>query len=304
MSELAYAAHRGRAEDPPSLDLPIGRRMELGSRGTTFYRELPGPPGAPTLVLLHGWVASGGLNWFQTFETLGQHFRVIAPDLRGHGRGIRSWRRFRLADCADDTAQLLTHLGVKSAIAVGYSMGGAVGQLLWHRHPELVSGLVMCATGDVLLPIARHRVIFSGMMATLAGTTRVGQLSARLPRSYLENWLSASEGRSRRPSSFSRWAAAEMGRHDFRMVLEAGIAISNYDASAWIRQVDVPTAVMVTTQDRAIGPEPQLQLAWSIPDAVIHPVDDGHTFCARAEFAEPLLQACTDVAERADILGA
>ena len=73
-----------RAMNPIELDLPTGRRMALGSRGETFYREVPGPPGAPTLVLLHGWVASGGLNWFQTFDVLSRHFRIIAPDMRGH----------------------------------------------------------------------------------------------------------------------------------------------------------------------------------------------------------------------------
>ena len=85
----------------------MGRRIELPGRGTTFVREVPGPPGAPTVLLLHGWIASGGLNWFTTFEPLGEHFRVLAIDHRGHGRGIRSWRRFTLADCADDAADLL-----------------------------------------------------------------------------------------------------------------------------------------------------------------------------------------------------
>ena len=106
--------------------IPLGHRVELPGRGTTFVREVAGPPGAPTIVLLHGLLASGGLNWFQVFEPLGKHFRVLAPDLRGHGRGLRSRKRFRLADCADDVAALLDVLSVESAIVAGYSMGGPV----------------------------------------------------------------------------------------------------------------------------------------------------------------------------------
>ena len=55
-------------------------------------------------LLLHGWIASGGLNWFNAFGPLSERYYVVAPDLRGHGRGLRSRRRFRLADCADDVA--------------------------------------------------------------------------------------------------------------------------------------------------------------------------------------------------------
>ena len=120
--------------------IPLGRRVELPGRGTTFVREIPGPPGAPTVVLLHGLIASGGLNWFQAFAPLSEHFRVLAPDMRGHGRGIRTWSRFRLADCADDVAALLDHLEVDRVVAAGYSMGGPIAQLLWHRHPEKVAG--------------------------------------------------------------------------------------------------------------------------------------------------------------------
>src|SRR6266436_4733441 len=84
--------------------LPFGHRVELPDRGTTFVRRVEGPPGAPTLLLLHGWVASAGLNWFRVVDPLGAHFNLVAPDLRGHGRGLRTPSVFRLADCADDCA--------------------------------------------------------------------------------------------------------------------------------------------------------------------------------------------------------
>ena len=97
--------------------LPMGRRVELPGRGTTFIREMPGPPGAPVVVLLHGLLASAGLNWLHSFGPLGRRYRVVAVDLRGHARGLRSSRRFRLADCADDVAALLDVLGIESAVA-------------------------------------------------------------------------------------------------------------------------------------------------------------------------------------------
>ena len=160
------------APEPP---LPRGQRIELAGRGTTFARIVDGPAGAPTVVLLHGWIASGGLNWFTAFGPLSQRYRVIAPDIRGHGRGIRSRRRFRLADCADDVAALLDQLGAEPAIVVGYSMGGPIAQLLWRRHPDQVAGLVLCATSYRFVRGARERVIFGTMMATAVGTTRTGR---------------------------------------------------------------------------------------------------------------------------------
>ncbi|MFM7427598.1 MAG: alpha/beta fold hydrolase, partial [Elainella sp.] len=55
----------------------------------TESHEVAGPRGAPTVILLHGWTATADLNWFTCFEPLGEHFRVLAPDHRGHGRGLR-----------------------------------------------------------------------------------------------------------------------------------------------------------------------------------------------------------------------
>jgi hypothetical protein len=94
------------------------------------------------------------------------------------------------------------------------------------------------------------------------------------------------------------WAAAEMRRHDPRMLLEAGHAIGNYDARSWIGDVDVPTAVLVTTEDKAIRPDDQRRLTEAIDGATEHEVADGHLLCAKPQFAAPLLAACQDVAAR------
>ena len=277
--------------------LPLGRRVELPGRGRTFVREVEGPPGAPTLLLLHGWIASAGLNWFQVYETLGRHFRIIAPDLRGHGRGIRALRRFRLADCADDAAALIDELDTGPVIAVGYSMGGPVSQLLWKRHPEKVRGLVLCATGHSFVKGGRERYVFTSTMATLAATTRMGQLAAHLPSRSVQRLMPIRQERAR-PNSLQRWAAEEMRRHDPRVLMEAGHAIGNYDAARWIGDIDVPTTVLVTTEDRAIQPETQLSMARAIKGSEIHLTNHGHVLCARPEFAPPLADACASVAER------
>jgi 3-oxoadipate enol-lactonase len=100
-------------------DLPHGAAMLLPGRGTTFVRTVSGPVGAPTVVLLHGWTATADLNWFTCYEALGEHFRVVALDHRGHGRGIRSRKAFRLEDCADDAVAVCDVLGIEQFIPVG-----------------------------------------------------------------------------------------------------------------------------------------------------------------------------------------
>lgn len=284
------------AEDGREPELPLGRRVDLPGRGTTFVREVPGPPGAPTVVLLHGLTASGGLNWFQAFGPLGDRYRVLAIDHRGHGRGLRTRRRFTLASCADDVAALMDVEGIASAIVVGYSMGGPIAQLLWRRHPDRVDGLVLCATSDRFVPGRREQLVFVTAMGAVAGTTRVGDLVTRVPVGWVQRQVPT--GVRARPDSFRRWARAEMRRHDWRMVAEAAGSLGTYDASRWIGQVDVPTAVLVTTDDRAVAPTDQARLALRIPTATLHKVADGHMVCARPLFGPVLVDAVDDVARR------
>lgn len=277
--------------EPP---LPLGERVELPGRGTTFVRRVQGPPGAPTVLLLHGWIASGGLNWFNAFGPLSERFTVVAPDLRGHGRGLRTRRRFRLADCADDVAALLEELGTGPVIAVGYSMGGPVAQLLWRRHPDVVGGLVLCATSYRFVNGARERFVFSSMMATAIGTTRTGELLGRTPG--LQRL--AIRGSAERPTKLRTWAAGEMRRHDLVKIMEAGQAIGSYNARRWIGEVDVPTTVLVTSRDRAVAPSEQHKLCDAIPGAEVQLLDDGHIACAKREFGPALVRAVDSVVAR------
>jgi pimeloyl-ACP methyl ester carboxylesterase len=277
--------------EPP---LPLGERIELPGRGTTFVRHVEGPPGAPTVVLLHGWIASGGLNWFNAFGPLSERYSVMAPDLRGHGRGLRTNRRFRLADCADDVAAVLEARGTGPVIAVGYSMGGPVAQLLWRRHPEVVSGLVLCATSYRFVNGARERFVFSSMMATAVGTTRAGELVGRAPG--MGRWMP--KGSGERPTKLRTWAAGEMRRHDLVKIMEAGQAIGSYNARRWIGEVDVPTTVLITTRDRAVSPAEQHKLVEVIPGAEAQLLDDGHIACAKREFGPALVRAVDSVVAR------
>jgi len=275
--------------DGPGPVFPPGRRLELPHRGTTFIREMPGPPGAPTVLLLHGWVATGGLNWFQSFETLGERFRVIAPDLRGHGQGIRSRRVFRLADCADDCAATLVELGTGPVIVVGYSMGGPIAQLLWRRHRDLVSGLVFCATSAGFMPNRRQRLSYQSAMLSAVTAARVATLTMAVPS--LPSW-------GVRQARLPDWIADEMRRHDWRSIVEAGHSIGTYHANRWIDQVDVPTAVVCTTRDHAVRPDLQLAIADAISGATVHRIDDGHLACAQPGFGRVVRGACTNVADR------
>lgn len=278
------------SEEPGGPPIPLGRRIELPGRGTTFFREVAGPPGAPTVLLLHGLVASGGLNWFQAFDPLAQHFRVIAIDHRGHGRGIRSWRRFRLADCADDAAALLDELGIDQALAVGYSMGGPIAQLLWQQHPDKVAGLVFCATSDRFVPGVRERLAFVTAASALAGSTRVGQLATKIPLAPWQRQIP--QAVKARPNNLTAWAGAEMRRHDPRIVAEALAAVMSFDSRKWLTKVDVPTTLMVTAKDKAVPAQEQLRLLLAIPHAQVHLHDEGHTWCAKPSFGRAVLDAC------------
>ena len=284
----------GTNGDGSRATLPAGRYVELPGRGRTFVRELPGPEGAPVIVLLHGWTATAALNWGASFGPLAPHFRVLAMDHRGHGRGIRGGGPFRLEDCAADVAALLDELGIGGCLAVGYSMGGAIAQLLWQRHPELVDGLVLCATSATFSGTARERMLTGvatgGSMIAAAVPMRPLTLAAL---TLCRGW------RNLRGTPW--WRFDEVAGHDWARIIEAGREICRFDSRSWVEETSVPSAVIATSHDDVVPFRRQRALAEAIPGATLRVVNGGHTACTMAprSFVLALVDACREVSQRA-----
>ena len=274
--------------------LPPGRTVELPGRGSTFVRWVETDPGAPTLLLLHGWTVTADVNWWACYGPLSTRFNVVALDHRGHGRGIRDGRPFTLEDAADDAHELVRALGLCSVIAVGYSMGGPVAQLLWQRHPEVVDGLVLCATSAYFRQSRTEQLLG---VAAWGASAACRSLPARSVQSLAGRMVGS---RSRRRSS----ASSEHGRtdlaHDWRRILEAGDAILRHDARGWIGGIDVPTACVAGLADVVVPSGRQRELGRSIPGCRTFVVPRGHDMCtvAPSTFVRTLLRACDDVAGR------
>jgi len=270
---------------------PLTRMIELPGRGATRVWEYAGPPGAETLMLIHGVAWTAELNWGKVFAPLAAHFRVVAADLRGHGDGIRAGSRFRLEDCADDVAALAGVLGTGKFTAVGYSMGGIVAQLMYRRHASLLSGLVLCSTAGNVGSPAQKLAAFA-LPATAAGL----RWNPFLQLVSAEVLGSALLGPIDDPAT-ARWARAQLRRTTLVSGVSAIQAVCQFSSDGWISQVDVPAAVVVTARDRIVPAGRQLGLARAIPGASVHEIDAGHAVCITEPqaFARTLLKACWSV---------
>jgi 3-oxoadipate enol-lactonase len=275
------------------MALPPGRLIDIPGRGQTFIREVQGPDHTPTLILLHGWTATADLNWFTCFEELGKHFNVVALDHRGHGQGIRSRSSFRLEDCADDVVALADVLGINTFIPVGYSMGGTIAQLIWKQHEHRVNGLVLCSTAPIFAKSREERLGFLGLtgLATIA----------RFTPTQTVDWITEQVYLQRKAEGMDQWALEEMSGHDWRQILEAGKEIGSFNSLKWLSSVDVPTSVVITTQDQVIPPERQQRLLDLLKDVDVHLVDGGHNaiYTEQRTYVPKLVAACASVYQRA-----
>jgi len=283
----------GRPPVPPPL-LP-GRVVNLPGRGEVFVRDSGGARGDPAVLLLHGWTVSADLNFFPVYGCLTEVYRVIAPDLRGHGRGMRSAETFTLEDCADDAAALLDQIGADRVIAVGYSMGGPVGMLIARRHPGRVNALVMQATAlewhDVRDRMAWH------LLSVLEAGVRLGSGA-----DFAERFIRQAAEQQPELEALRPWLVAEFRRGLTPELADAGRALSRYDARPWAGHLGLPAAVLITTRDRLVRPAKQRELAGALHAQVIETeADHGLPVVNGAEYARLTRLAVDMVAEGAGL---
>jgi pimeloyl-ACP methyl ester carboxylesterase len=276
-----------KAEPPiPPFEMPPARTVYVPDRGEVFLRDTGGD--GPPVMLLHGWLATADLNWCGSYEALSEAgYRVLAVDHRGHGRGMRTMAPFRLADCAADAAGVLRALDAAPATVVGYSMGGAITQLLARDHPDVASGIVLSGTAQHWQE-AESKRIWRAMGA-------FGLMLSVAPR------LSYKAGFKRTGATnngSTAWALGEMMRHSARDVAEAGRELGRFDSRPWLAPLSVPSAVVVTSRDSAVSPQKQRELADALNANVVDaPID--HLEVVRGElYNGPLLEAIRSVEAR------
>ncbi|HVU61538.1 MAG TPA: alpha/beta hydrolase [Mycobacteriales bacterium] len=277
-------------------DLAPGVPLELPGRGRTCVIDLPGPPGAPTLILVHALATTAALSWYPSMPALSERFRVIAFDQRWHGRGIRS-EAFSLEDCADDVVAVADALGVEKFTVAGYSMGGAIAQLVWRRHRARLDGMVLAATARNFRGTAQERLWFglTGVaMNRFATRARLGmeRRSSRLADTPAALTADAAK--------VGPWAMAEFRSTSPWALFAAMDAIGRFDSAAWIKRVDVPVSVIVANRDRAIPTRRQHSLAAAIPGAISYEFDGSHAglVLGAEEFVPVLLEACESISRR------
>ncbi len=256
-------------------DFPPGRYLELPGRGVTFVRDQSGPVDRPAIVLLHGWTATADLNFFMAYRGLTSSGRVIAIDQRGHGRGMPT-RRFRLEDVADDVAATLAALDIDRAVVVGYSMGGAVAQLVAHRHPARVTGLVLCATSCRFRRSTEKRFLWDKVMPLTAAALSLTPDALRL--GLFERFAMT------RQAAAPQWMLEQIARNDPAVMVQAGVAIGGFDASPWIADLPMPVASVVTGADTTVPARWQLATARRAGSTVF-PIEADH----RAAVSHPEL---------------
>jgi len=102
------------------------------------------------VILLHGFALGIEMNWAPTglLELLPGEFRLIALDLRGHGKSDKPGEPERYGtEFVNDVLRLMDHLGIGQAYVVGYSMGGRIALKLLTEHPDRVRAAVLGGSG-------------------------------------------------------------------------------------------------------------------------------------------------------------
>jgi pimeloyl-ACP methyl ester carboxylesterase len=98
--------------------------------------------GEDAVLFLHG-VGSSASTWDELFPRLHLGRRLIAADLRGHGRSGAGTLPYQLADFVNDHVRLLDELGLETVPVVGFSLGAVIAQAIALAHPTRVSSLVL-----------------------------------------------------------------------------------------------------------------------------------------------------------------
>jgi pimeloyl-ACP methyl ester carboxylesterase len=165
-------------------------------------------------------------------------------------------------------------------------MGGAVAQLVWQRHPQRVSGLVLAATAARFKVTRRHRWEFPALTG-LSVVSRAAPAPAHRP--ILDTLIT----KRTRERDLHPWILSEIRKNNLREITEAGSQIGRFDSRDWVARIDVPTGVITVGDDTLVPTPGQLALAERLRHARHWHLGGGHDMCVTRphEFVPTLVEA-------------
>ena len=214
---------------------------------------------APTMLLQHGFSRSGRF-WYNWVPLLAHEFRVLRPDMRGMGRSTMAEEKYEpsLETFADDARRLLDHLGIEQVVFVGESFGGIIGLKFAHAYPERTRALVLCNT-PCRLPQADLRRRFAGggdWDATMG--QGIGAWSSSTIGMRLDTRVA--------PPGLAEWYVSEMDRTSPIIGRKLQGYLETLDFSPHLKEVQVPTLLLVGEESPTSTLEQQQYMAEQIPN--------------------------------------
>ncbi|VEG57021.1 alpha/beta hydrolase fold protein [Mycolicibacterium aurum] len=218
--------------------------------------------GPETLLLLHG-MAGSSQTWRAVMPQLSKRYRVIAPDLLGHGESAKPRSDYSLGAFAVFLRDLLDELGVSRVTVVGQSLGGGVAMQFVYQHPDYCQRLVLISSGGL-----GQDVGWTLRLLSAPGAELIMPVIAPPPvitiGNKLRSWLSAASIQS--PRGAEMWSAYSslsdpQTRQAFLRTLRS---VVDYRGQA----VSALNKMHLTT-------ELPLMIIWGDQDRII-PVEHGH----------------------------
>jgi pimeloyl-ACP methyl ester carboxylesterase len=122
----------------------MNKTLELHGDRVAYRDEGDGE----VLLLIHGMAGSSD-TWRSVIPQLSKKFRVIAPDLLGHGESAKPRGDYSLGAFAVWLRDLLDELGVSHTTVVGHSLGGGVAMQFAYQHPDYATRLILISSGGL-----------------------------------------------------------------------------------------------------------------------------------------------------------
>jgi 3-oxoadipate enol-lactonase len=218
--------------------------------------RIEGPADAPVVLLVHG-VLTDHRAWDGLAARLAPSYRVLRYDLRGHGRSSAPPAPYTMEQLADDAMALLDALGIARAHFIGTSLGGMIGQQVGARHGQRLLSLTLANTSAVQ-PAPQA---WEDRAALARGAGSVAPLAdGTLQRWFTPGFAASAPGEVDRMRSILRETSVDG-------FAGCAHALGRLAQLPLLPRIEVPTLVVVGTEDQATPPAQGQQICDAIPGA-------------------------------------